>query len=237
MNTTRCPQCGFIAELLTETNFRTCRQCRALFRVFGGQSVSEQYFRHEPNDALAWGALLGLLDTEGAPIPLRPTAITFGYHPFWFADLEDGSTRFKVAGTSLDGYPVPPVPPPGDLEFLPPGSSFPQATVEPQTILSGASALTRLRLLQLPHYLINFELSGQQCHATVSGCTWQVHLTNLPEGTGIQVPSSRLMFLGVYVALLLLAGTLAPNMFWRDALVALILLIAWWFERSGERKG
>jgi hypothetical protein len=204
--------------------------------VFDGRSVSEQYYRHETNDALAWGALLGLLDSDGAPVPIRPTAITFGYHPFWFADLTDGTTRFKAAGTTLDGYPAPPGPPPGDLEFPPPGSFFPQPTIAPQTLLSETAVLTRLRLLQLPLYLIDFELSGTPYQATVSACTWQVHLTNLPEESGIHVSSSRLMFLGIYAALLLLAGTLAPNIFWRSGLVAVIVLIAWWFERHSERK-
>lgn|GEM_PF-2109388 len=237
MNTTRCHQCGFRAELLTETDFHTCRQCRTLFRVFSGQSVSEQYYQHEQNDSLAWGALLGLLDSEGAPVVARLSAITFGYHPFWFADFEDGSTRFKSAGTTPDGYPVPSVPPPGNLEFPPHGIPFPQPAVPPQTLISGTAALARLRLLQLPLYLISFELSGQQYLATVSGCSWQVHLTNLPDEKGIHIRSSRLLLLGVYAALLSLAGVLAPNMLWRCALLFLILMVAWWFERSGEDKG
>jgi hypothetical protein len=236
LNTTRCPQCGFKAELLTESDFHTCSQCRTLFRVFGGQSVSEQYFRHEPNDALAWGALIGLLDFAGAVVPAAPTAISFGYHPFWFADLDNGSTRFKAAGSALDGYPLPPAPPPGNLEFPPPGRSFPQPTIAPETFLARIEAPVRLRLLQLPLYLITFELSGQPCQATVSGCTWQVYLPNLPDETGVHVSSSRLLFLGGYIALLLLAGTLAPNIFWRSVLIALILLAAWWFERSGDGK-
>ena len=236
MNTTRCPQCGFRAELQTETNFHTCRQCRAMFRVFSGQSVSEQYFRHEQNDPLASGVLLGLLDLEGIHSSARQMAITFGYHPFWFADLEDGSTRFRSAGTTLDGYPLPPVPPPGDLEFIPPGRLFPPATIEPQALFSGTPPLMRLRLLQLPLYLINYEYSGQQYQATVSGSTWQVHLQNLPEESTIRVTSSRLLFLGAYVALLLIVGTLAPNIFWRCPLVCLILLIAWWFDRSAKDK-
>ncbi|MDD2308591.1 MAG: hypothetical protein PHH91_03320 [Desulfuromonadaceae bacterium] len=237
MNTTRCPQCGFKAALLTESDFHTCSQCRALFRVFGGQSVSEQYFRHEPDDALAWGALIGLLDSEGVAVPAAATAISFGYHPFWFAELDNGSTRFKTAGSALNGYPQPSVPPPGNLEFPPPGRSFPQPTIAPETFLAQAEVPVRLRLLQLPLYLINFELPGQQCQATVSGCSWQVYLTKIPNETGIHISSSRLLFLGGYVALLLLAGTLAPNVFWRSSLVALILLVAWRLEISGDREG
>lgn len=237
LNTTRCPQCGFKADLLTESDFYSCTQCRALFRVFSGQSVSEQYFRHEPNDALAWGALIGLLDSEGAAIPDAPTAITFGYHPFWFADLNNGSTRFKAAGIGLDGYPLPSVPPPGNLEFPSPDRSFPQPTIAPETFLARTEAPARLRLLQLPLYLIDFKLSGQAYQATVSGCTWQVYLTNLPDETGIHISSSRLLFLGGYVLLLLLAGTLAPNILWRSALVALILLAAWRLDISGVREG
>jgi hypothetical protein len=236
LNTTRCPQCGFKAELLTESDFHTCSQCRALFRVFGGQSVSEQFYRHEPDDELAWGALIALLHSEGVTVPAAPVAITFGYHPFWFADLNNGNTSFKAAGIGLDGYPLPTVPPPGNLEFPPPGRTFPQPTFAPETFLAGTDGLLRLRLLQLPLYLISFELFGQAYQATVSGCTWQVYLPNLPDETGIHIASSRLMFLGGYAAMLLLAAILAPNLLWRSLLVVLILLAAWWFDISGARK-
>ena len=237
MNTTRCPQCGFRAELQTETEFHTCRQCHSLFRLFSGQSISEQYYQHEQDDPLAWGALLGSLESEEVFDAVSSTSITFGYHPFWFADFKDGSTRFKVAGTALDGYPLPSVPPPGDLEFPPRDRSFPPPAVLPQTVISGAPILSRLRLLQLPLYLINFEISGVPYQATVSGCSWQAHLPNIPNEKGIHLASSRLVFLGVYCALLLLACFLAPNIFWRCGLIFLILMIAWWLERSGQIKG
>ncbi len=235
LNTTKCPQCGFRAELRTETNFHTCRQCGTLFRVVVGQSVSEQYFRHENNDARAWGVLLVQLDSNAASIPVRPISLVFGYHPFWYADFADGSTCFVAAGTTLEAYPIPSVPPPGDLEFIPTDIHFPKADNAPQTIVSGDVALSRLRLLQLPLYLISFELSGQQCQATVSGCSWQVSLMNIPEETTIQIPASRIQFMAVYLILLLLVGTLSVNFYWRSGLIAIVLSSAWLFERSSGR--
>jgi DNA-directed RNA polymerase subunit RPC12/RpoP len=234
---TRCPQCGYKVDLLTETQFYTCGQCGAAFRVYGGQGVPEQYLRHDRDDALAWGALLGLLEAEGCQTPAQTGDIRFGYHPFWFADLSDGKTCLKLATTLPDGFPLPSSAPVGALEFNKPPLSFPQPSLQPETALSGAGEVKKLRLLQLPLYLISYQIAGSSYQATVSGCTWQVHSDRLPEEAGLHLPPQRLTFLGAYLATLLAAGMLAPNMGWRSAALAVILLSAWGLERSGFGRG
>jgi len=230
----RCPQCGYKAELLTETQFHTCGQCGAAYRVYGGQGVPEQYLCHDRDDTLAWGALLGLLDTEARQLPGQPGNVHFGYHPFWFADLQDGSSSLKPAAPLPDGFPLPAAAPVGALDFITPPSSFPQPSIKPETALSGAGDLKKLRLLQLPLYLISYQVAGADYQATVSGSVWQVYADTLPEEGGIHLPLRRLTFLGAYLAILLAAGFLSPDYVWRAVVFVVILLCAWGLERSAS---
>lgn len=228
---TRCPQCGYKVELLTETPFHTCGQCGAGFRVYGGQGIPEQYLRHDRDDALAWGALLGLLDAEACLVPDHPGKILFSYHPFWYAEMKDGSTSLKPAAPLPDGFPLPSAAPVGALDFIRPPLSFAQPSIKPETAFSGAENVKKLRLLQLPLYLISYQVAGADYQATVSGSVWQVYADNLPREAGIRLPLHRVTFLGSYLAILLVAGFLAPDYVWRAAAFAVILLCAWGLER------
>ena len=235
--TAKCPQCGFRAVLLTETSYHTCSQCRAVFRVYHGQSISEQFFRHEPDESLAWGALLGFLDAEGSCTPARRGEIAFAYHPFWLADRTDGSTLFKAAVALPDSFQAPPAPPAGDLEFSQKNASLSHSVIDPQQAFPETIELKRLRLLQVPLYLISYEVAGEKYQATVSGCAWQIHANRLPQEGGMHIPWPRLTFLAVYLTALLVAGVLAPNFIWRLGALLVILLAAWALERSGFGRG
>ena len=235
--TAKCPQCGFRADLLTETTYHTCSQCSAVYRVYQGQSISEQYFRHEPEESLAWGALLGFLDTKGACAPSLPGEIAFAYHPFWLADKADGSTLFKAAVSLPDSFPPIPSPPAGDLEFSKNDISISQLSIDPQDVFPGAAELKRLRLLQVPLYLISYEVAREKYHATVSGCTWQVYASRLPEDNGIHISLPRLTFLAVYLTVLIIAGLVVPTIIWRFGIFVVILLVAWALERYGFGRG
>jgi ribosomal protein S27AE len=232
----RCPQCGYSAELLTETQFHTCGQCGAAYRVYGGRGVPEQYLRHDRDDVLAWGALLGLLDSEARQLPDRPGNVHFAYYPFWCADLQDGGIRLKPAAPLPDGFPLPTAAPVGALDFIRPPQSFPQASITPETAFAGTGEVEKLRLLQLPLYLISYQVAGAEHKATVSGSLWQAYANTLPEEAGIHLPLRRVKFLGAYLAILLAAGFLAPDYLWRAAAFAVILLCAWGLERSASGK-
>ena len=235
--TAKCPQCGFRADLLTETTFHTCSQCSAVFRVYHGRSISEQYFRHEPDESLAWGALLGFLDAEGFCIPSRRGEIAFAYHPFWLADKADGGTLFKAAAPLPENFQSPSSPPAGDLEFAKKDPSLSPSVTDPQQAFPETIELKRLRLLQVPLYLINYEVAAEKYQATVSGCTWQIHASRLPQEGGLHIPWPRMTFLAVYLTALLVAGVLAPNIVWRLSMLVVILLAAWALERSGFGRG
>lgn len=233
----RCPQCGFKADLLTETQFHICSQCGAGFRVYDGLGISEQYIRHDQNDAFAWGALLGALDAEGCRHPEQPGDIKFGYHPFWFADLSDGNISFCPATSMPKGFPLPSMAPVGALEFTRKSLQFPQASLKPETLMTSESGIKRLRLLQIPLYLISYQVASENYQATVSGSTWQTYASSLPKETGIDVPLQRFKFLGVYMTSLFLTGLLAPNFAWRAVAFIIIVSIAWSLDRSGVKRG
>jgi len=233
----RCPQCGFKADLLTETQFHTCSQCGTGFRVYDGHGISEQYIRHNQNDAFAWGALLGVLDAEGCCPPTQPGDIKFGYHPFWFADLSDGNISFCPASSMPKGFPLPSTAPVGALEFTKQSLQFPQASLKPEAIMTSESGIKRLRLLQIPLYLISYQVASENYQATVSGSTWQTYTSGLPTETGVDLPLKRLKFLGVYIAALLLIGLLVPGFAWRTVAFIIIVTIAWSMDRSALKRG
>lgn len=229
-----CPRCGARQALQSETRFYSCSYCRSTFAVAGGRRVPEYLADIRPDERSAWSVLTDHLEQGGHRSAVRRGQCGTVVCPFWLVRTSAGGTLFRPAA-ALDVPLLENVSLPGcDLVPLADNSSY-VAPDQPLERLLEAARLSagecRVALVYLPLQLLEYTVDGVDYRCTVVVADWKLYADSLPPLESTTLPLTRIRFLAVYGALLLVAAVTLHQHLIRGAVFALLLCVAWLLGR------
>jgi hypothetical protein len=229
-----CPRCGARQALQSETRFYSCSYCRSTFAVAGGRRVAEYLADIRADERSAWSVLTDHLEQGGHRFAVQRSQCSTVVCPFWLVRTKDGGTLFRPAA-ALDAPQLESVSLPGcDLVPLADNSSY-VAPDQPLERVLEASRISpgesQVSLVHLPLQLLEYRVDGVGYRCTVVVADWKLYADSLPPLESATLPFTRIRFLAVYGALLLVASVTIHQHLIRGAVLALMLVAAWLLGR------